>query len=179
MRIGRILAAIATAATLVACGASGTATGVGSIQPRDGKSGLQLSGTLGNRQVAVNDGAPVLRLGDCDVNDGADEDLCFFSREVEGGFFALIVENPDVITPGKVAVVDPSCVSPYCQDVADGAVVELQVERGGERMRASGGTINVTTAERGQRYAGTMALEFGDGRISGSFQVVPRPEEDE
>ncbi|MGH3664612.1 MAG: hypothetical protein ACRDU8_00720, partial [Egibacteraceae bacterium] len=82
---------------LAACGTAGTGEGVAGIEPREGRSGLMLSGTVSGRQVAVNDGAPRMRLTDCDVNDGPDTDLCFISRDLDGNFFALVVENPDAL----------------------------------------------------------------------------------
>ena len=176
----RHLAAVLVAAALTGgCGTAGTGTGVGAIEPRNGLSGLQLSGSIDGRLVAFNDGAPVLRLGDCDVNDGADTDLCFFSRQVDGGFFAVVIENPEALTVGRVAVADSSCVSPNCEEPGSGAVAEVQLEPGGERIRATGGTINFRTIEASQRYAGTMNLVLPDGRVSGTFEVVPRPEEPE
>ena len=170
-----LVAAILAIAT-VACGASGTGSGVGAIEPRDGKSGLQLSGTIDGRQVAVNDGAPVLRLGDCDVNDGQDADLCFFSREIDGGFLGIIIENPDAVTVGTLPVVDPPCRSPHCEDVADGVVVELQFVAGARRTRVTGGEVIFTTADAGQLYSGRLNLTWPDGRIGGTVEVVPRPE---
>lgn len=173
------LVVVVLALGVAACGTAGGGTGPAAIEPRDGQSGLQFSGTVDGRQFVVNDGAPILRLGDCDVNDGADTDLCFFSREVDGGFFGLIVENPEAVVPGRVEVVDSSCRSPHCEDVGAGAVVDLQFEPGGPRTRATGGDLTMTTVERGQRYAGTLNLVLPDGRIGGTFQVVPRPEEPE
>lgn len=178
MRHRTLAAAVAAVLLLPACGTEGSGTGVNAIQPQDGRSGLHLAGTLNGRQFAVNDGAPVLRLGDCDVNDGVDIDLCFFSRDLDGGFFGLVVENPDVIVEGTVAVTEPACVSPNCDDVSDGAVVELQHEPGAPRTRATGGRVRLTTVEPGQRYSGTLSLQLPTGRVSGTFEVVPRPEED-
>ena len=172
----RWLAAAGAAAVLAACGTSGGGTGPAAIEPRDGRSGLQLSGTIDGRQVAVLDGAPVLRLGDCDVNDGPDVDLCFFTRLVDGGFLAVLIENPEAVTVGTVAVVDSDCRSPRCEDETGGAVVDLQFEPGGPRTRATGGSLVVTTVEEAQRYAGTMNLVLPDGRLTGTFQVVPRPD---
>jgi len=172
----RVLLAAVAAALLMACGTSGGGTGPAAIEPRDGRSGLQLSGTIDGKQVAVLDGAPVLRLGDCDVNDGADVDLCFFSRLVDGGFFAVLIENPDAVTEGQVPVLDSDCRSPFCDDETGGAVVDLQFEPGGPRTRATGGNLDVTTVENASRYAGTMNLTLPDGRLTGTFQVVPRPD---
>ncbi|HUG83135.1 MAG TPA: hypothetical protein VMM13_01155, partial [Euzebya sp.] len=38
--------------------------------PRDGRSGIRLSGLLDDRQVAMSDGLPTINAGDCDVNEG-------------------------------------------------------------------------------------------------------------
>lgn len=172
----RIAAAAAAALLSAGCGTAGTGTGVGSIEPRDGRSGLQLSGTIDGKQFAVNDGAPVMRLDDCDVNDGPDTDLCFFSRDLDGGYFALIIENPEAVKVGRVEVVASPCVSPNCEDPGAGAIAEVQFERGAPRVRAEGGSLTFRTVEPAQRYSGTMNLELPDGRITGDFEVVPRPE---
>lgn len=165
---------------LAGCATSGGGSGVNAVvQPRDGRSGLHLAGTVDGRQFAVNDGAPVLRVGDCDVNDGADADVCFFSRQVDGGFVGIVIENPDQVAEGSVDVVDASCQSPNCNAVDDGLVVELQQAAGGERSRATGGRVQFDRVEDGKRYAGTMNLQFPDGRLSGTFEVVPRPEPEE
>lgn len=175
--IRRLLAAGLAAGLLAACASSEAPSGVAAIQPREGRSGLLLSGTVDGRQVAVNDGAPVMRLGDCDVNDGPDTDLCFVSREVDGGFFSFVVENPDVLEAGEVPIVDDPCRSPRCDEVTDGAVVEVQFAPGTKRMRAEGGALRLVTVESGRRYAGTMNVILPQGRITGTFEVVPRPEE--
>ena len=174
----RILAALLSGAALAAgCGTAGTGTGVAGIEPREGRSGVQLTGTIDGRQVAVNDGAPVLRVDDCDVNDGIDADLCFFSREVDGGFFAIVIENPAALDVGTVPVIQDACRSPHCDDVTGGALVELQFEPGGERLRATGGSVALSIIEEAKRYAGTLTLTLPDGRLGGTFEVVPRPEE--
>ncbi|HVM18355.1 MAG TPA: hypothetical protein VM307_00175 [Egibacteraceae bacterium] len=174
------LVAVALAALLLAgCGTSGSQTGVAAIQPRDGRSGLHLSGTIDGRHIVVNDGAPVLRLADCDVNDGVDVDLCVFSREINGGFFAFFVENPDVLEAGTIPVVDDACRSPRCDDVTDGAVVELQFQPGAKRLRATSGRLELVDVVEGQRYEGNVSLQFPDGRLSGTMNVIPRPDDDE
>ena len=160
-----------------ACSTAGGGKGAAAIEPRDGKSGLHLSGTVDGRQVLVSDGAPELRLGDCDVNDGSDGDLCFFSSEVDGGYFALLVENPDAIVEGRVEVVGSSCRSPRCEEAGAGAIVDLQFEPGGPRMRATGGNLTLSSVEEGARYGGTLNLDLPDGRLGGTFQIVPRPDE--
>lgn len=175
----RLLAAALTAAAVLPACTSGGGTGPAAIEPRDGLSGLQLSGTIDGRQVAILDGAPVMRLADCDVNDGVDTDLCFLSRMVDGGFFEMLIENPDALTTGVVPVVDSDCRSPLCEDVTGGVVVDLLFEPGGPRTRATGGRLDVTTVEEAKRYAGDMNLMLPDGRLTGTFQVVPRPETSE
>ena len=160
-----------------ACSTAGGGSGPAAIEPRDGKSGLHLSGTVDGRQLVVSDGAPELRLGDCDVNDGSDGDLCFFSQEVDGGFFAMIVENPEAVVEGRVEVVGSSCRSPQCEEVGAGAIVDLQFDPGGPRTRATGGNLTLSTVEEARRYGGTLNLDLPDGRVGGTFQIVPRPEE--
>lgn len=174
---GRPAALLAAGAVLLAgCATSGSGTGVNAIEPRNGRSGLHLTGTVDGRQFAVNDGAPVLRVGDCDVNDGADTDLCFFSRQVDGGFVGIVVENPDVVTEGTFDVIDPACASPNCDDVTGGVIVELQMAPGAPRARATGGRVQLDVVEDAQRYAGTLNVQLPDGRLGGTFEVVPRPE---
>ena len=73
-----------------ACGDSSSRTGVGGLQPRDGRSGLVLTGMIDGRQVAVSAGAPRLLLSDCDVNDGFDVDVCFFTQDIDGTTFGII-----------------------------------------------------------------------------------------
>lgn len=173
------LAAACLAVALVGCGASGVGSGVNAIQPRNGKSGLQLSGTIDGRQVAINDGAPVLRLGDCDVNDGQDGDLCFFSRDLDGGFFGLIVENAQVVAPGTLNIVDDPCRSPRCETVTGGVVVELQFAPGAPRTRVTGGRMVFTDVEDGMHYSGRISLTWPDGQLAGTMEIVPRPDEEE
>lgn len=163
----------------MACGTAGTGQGVAGIEPRDGRSGLSLTGTVDGRQVVVNDGAPRLRLGDCDVNDGPDRDLCFFSRDLNGQFFALVVENPEALAgDSTLPTRDPGCAS-RCDLVADVAVVDVQFGLEEPRQRAVAGQLRVTALEEGQRYGGSVTLELPDGRLSGTFEVVPRPEPDD
>ena len=171
------LIAVASVLLATACSTAGGGTGPAAIEPRDGKSGLHLSGTVDGRQFLVSDGAPELRLGDCDVNDGADRDLCFFSSEVDGGYFAVLIENPDSIVEGRVEVVDSPCSSPRCEDVGAGAIVDLQFEPGGPRTRATGGDLTLSVVEEALRYGGTLNLDLPEGRITGTLQIVPRPEE--
>ncbi|MDP9405403.1 MAG: hypothetical protein M3O86_02210 [Actinomycetota bacterium] len=174
----RALLGVVVASLLAACGAEGTRPGPAGIVPRNGRSGLSLSGVVDGRQYAVSDGAPTLRVGDCDVNEGADTDLCFFSRDIDGVFFGIVVENPDVLRAGAtVPVVASTCVGGVCDDVTGGAVVDVQLGVGQRRIRAAGGSLTLDTLEVGRRYSGTLTLVLPDGRLAGTYEVVPRPEE--
>lgn len=144
--------------------------------PRDGRSGLQLSGRIGGRQMAVSDGLPALNAGDCDVNDGPDHDVCFVSRDLSGGLLVLIIENPAVLEAGVTLPVGSACADDAaCEAVTDAAVVEIR-HGPDQRIRATGGTLAMEVVEAGTRYRGEVDLQLPDGHLSGVFDVVPRPE---
>lgn len=146
--------------------------------PRDGRSGLRLSGTVDGRQVAVSDGLPVLNAGDCDVNAGPDRDVCFLSRDVSGDTVILIIENPAVLEEGAALTVGPGrCPQPLaCDDESDVAVIDVQIGLDGPRVRATGGRLVMEVVQPFARYRGTVRLELPGGRLSGEFDVVPRPD---
>jgi hypothetical protein len=174
----RVLAVGLLATVLAGCGTAGTGQGVAGITPRNGRSGLSLSGTVDGRQIAVNDGAPRMRVDDCDPNQGPDTDLCFFSRDIDGGFFGLIVENPGALAPDRaLPVAAERCAPRACDEVSDVAVVDLQLGVGTPRVRAEGGQLRMKTVQPRRRYAGSLTLDLPDGRLSGTFDVVPRPRE--
>jgi hypothetical protein len=137
------------------------------VQPRDGRAGLQLAGSVANRQLAVSDGSPQLNVGDCDPDLSGDSDVCVIADDIDGQLVVLVFENPDVLRPGaSLPVVDPPCGG--CDDVTDGAVVDLQLGTG-ERLRARDGTV-----EPFSNYVGELRLDLPSGSVSGSFDVVPR-----
>ncbi|MDQ3709075.1 MAG: hypothetical protein M3387_07205 [Actinomycetota bacterium] len=174
----RMLAVGLVATALGGCGTAGTGQGVAGITPRNGRSGLSLSGTVEGRQIAINDGAPRMRIDDCDPNQGPDTDLCFFSRDIDGSFFGLIVENPDALVGGQaLPVAAELCAPRACDELSEVAVVEVQLGVGTPRVRAEGGQLRMTTVEPRRRYAGSLTLELPDGRLAGTFDVVPRPPE--
>ncbi len=177
--LGRVAVAGLAALALAACGTAGRGQGPAGIQPREGRSGLTLSGTFQGRQLAVNDGAPRMRVDDCDPNTGRDVDLCLFTRDLDGAFIGIIVENPEVLREAATLQVDdPACASPEACDAVRGvAIVELQRGVGTPRVRATGGTMAMRVVQPRMRYAGTMNLTFRDGRLAGSFDIVPRPEQ--
>jgi hypothetical protein len=143
------------------------------VQPRDGRAGLQLSGTVGSRQLAVSDGAPELNVGDCDPATGGDRDVCIIADDIDGQLVVLVFENPDVLRSGAdLPVIDPTC-SAGCDEVTDGAVVDLQLATG-ERQRARDGRLVLTEVEPFRSYVGELRLDLGSGSVSGSFDVIPR-----
>ncbi|MDP8970922.1 MAG: hypothetical protein M3N52_10605 [Actinomycetota bacterium] len=167
-------ALLAAVAGLAACGTG--PPGDGGAQPRQGRAGVQLAGTVGERQVAVSDGTPRLIVGDCDPQDGPDRDVCFVSRDIGGTPLRLLFENPDVLAPGEsVPVAEVECQAAACDQVTDVAVVDLQVGAGGPTRRAVDGLVTTSIIEPRLRYVGTLTLEFRDGRLAGGFDVVPRP----
>ena len=176
--MARVLLAVVGVLLLAGCYDSSSRSGVGALQPRDGKSGLALTGTFDGRQVAVSAGAPTLLLDDCDVTDGFDVDVCFFAQDIDGTTFGLIFDNPDALKAGQeLPVVASDCRGEVCDGVVEGAIVAVQRGVGKDRVRATGGTVVVDVADKGVRYAGRLDLTLPDGRIGGTFDVVPRPDE--
>ncbi|CAN5889180.1 hypothetical protein BH23ACT10_BH23ACT10_04770 [soil metagenome] len=145
----------------------------GGQQPRDGRAGLQLAGTVGSRQLAVSDGAPRLTVGDCDPDVSGDSDVCVIADDIDGQLVVMVIENPDVLqAPATLPVVDPGCRD-ACDDVTDGVVVDLQIGTG-PRLRATGGSMVLETVQRFTHYVGDVRLELESGAVSGEFDVVPR-----
>lgn len=141
-------------------------------QPRDGRSGLQLTGTVAGRQLAVSDGAPELTVGDCDPGTGGDTDICAIADDIDGQLVVLVIENPDVLrAPATLPVVDPAC-GDACDDVTEGVVIDVQLGTD-PRVRARGGRLELTVVEPFVRYAGDMRLQLPSGSLSGSFDLVP------
>lgn len=144
-----------------------------STQPRDGRAGLQLAGSIAGRQLAVSDGAPRLVVGDCDPDVSGDADVCAIGDDIDGTLVVVVFENPDVLEPGAtLPVADPGCTA-GCDDVTDVAVVDVQVGTG-ERRRAVDGSVEVTEVVPFSRYAGQLRLTLPSGSVAGSFDLVPR-----
>ena len=144
-----------------------------SAQPREGRAGLQLTGSIAGRQLAISDGAPRLTSGDCDPDVARDNDVCAIGESIDGELVVLVFENPDVLVAGAtVPVADPGCGA-RCDEVSDTAVIDLQLGTA-RRMRARGGRLEVRAVTPFTRYAGDVRLLFAAGSVSGSFDVVPR-----
>jgi len=156
---------------------AGCGTAARGVQPRDGRSGLQGTGTLEGRQVAVGQGAPDLVVGDCDPIDEPDDDVCFVSDTIDGRTFVLTFENPAVLVTGAALPVGGAdCTSPRtCDAVADVAVVSLKLGTD-DAVRADGGSLTLSRVEPFGNYVGEVILELGDGGFTGTFDVVPPPE---
>lgn len=170
--------AVVAAALALTAGACGEAPD-DLPDPRDGRSGLQLSGTVDGRQIAVNDGLPDLVVGDCDLDDGRDDDVCVVSEDLSGAPVVVVFENPAVLVPGASLPVDgaPCGTAEACDAVTGRAVVDVQVGQGEGRRRASGGEVRVAVVEPSARYAGELRVELPQGgSMSGTFDVVPRPD---
>jgi hypothetical protein len=63
-----------------------------------------------------------------------------------------------------------------CDDVTDTAVVSLKLGTD-EAVRATEGRLRLERVEPFANYVGEVSLELPDGSFSGSFDVVPRPED--
>ena len=158
----------------VACG---EAPGDVLPDPRDGRSGVQLSGILQDRQIAISDGLPTLNDTDCDLNEGVDRDLCVVTEDISGEQIVIVFENPDVLVEGaSLPIGQVPCGQPRnCDAVTDVALMEIRI--GEERLPGLGGTLELETVVPGNRYRGTFDIELRTGQLSATFDLVPRPEE--
>jgi hypothetical protein len=171
------LLALVAALSLAACGET---PGDVLPDPRDGRSGLRLTGQVGGRQIALSDGLPVLNTTDCDVAAGPDRDVCFVTRDISGESIIVIIENPDALAEGETLPVEaaPCRDRLDCDEVEGVAVVDVQIGLGADRIRATGGTLAIDVLVPGSRYRGSLDLRLpGGDRLRGEFDVVPRPEE--
>lgn len=141
------------------------------VQPQSRDEGIQATGTLDGARVAISRGNPTVVVGDCDANDGLDEDLCIIARTIDGVTVNLVIENPAVLVPGETVAAGVECSSD-CDEVTAGAVVEVRV--GGDARPVERGSL--TVAEAGPRWIADfdLALQGGD-RLIGGFDVVPTP----
>lgn len=144
---------------------------VDTVQPESGEDGIQATGLLDGSRVAISRGYPTVVVGDCDANDGLDEDVCIVARTIDGISVTMVIENPDVLVPGETVEAGVRC-SVDCDDVTEGAVVEFRID--GEVRQVQRGTFTVEQA--GPRWVADFDLElpFGDG-LQGSFDVAATP----
>jgi hypothetical protein len=138
-------------------------------QPVSREDGLQATGLLDGRRVAISRGEPIVVDGDCDPNDGLDDDLCMLVRTLDGIQLNLVIENPAVLQTGSTLDVrERDCTT--CDDVTDVVVLDVRVD--GDQRRAEGGSLDVSAG--GDRYAAEFDLNLpGGDRLTGSFDVRP------
>lgn len=148
--------------------------------PRDGRSGIQLSGQLVDRQIAVSDGLPTVNFLDCDLPDGPDRDICILTDGISGELILIVFENPDALVEGvTLPVGDPDCGDPQvCDAVTDTAIIDVQFGTG-QRIRATSGQIRIEVAEPDEpRYRGDFRIRLpDDSNLNATFDLVERPEE--
>lgn len=161
----RAVAALLSAAALVGC----VSTDESQRQAEVPDDGLQATGLLDGRRVAISRGEPGVIDGDCDANDGTDRDLCLRVRTIDGVTLNLVLENPGALAVGERLEVrrDPC---EHCDDVVSYAVVRVRV--GGESREAQRGHLTPTRVD--DRIAADFDLHLSDGdRLTGSFSVRP------
>jgi hypothetical protein len=141
------------------------------VQPDSRDEGIQATGLLDGARVAISRGNPTVVVGDCDANDGLDEDVCILSRTIDGRTINLVIENPAVLIPGETVDAGIDC-NVDCDGVTEGAVVELRID--GEVRPVERGSLQVR--EAGPRWIADFdfVLSFGDN-LSGTFDVAPTP----
>lgn len=138
-------------------------------QPEVPDDGLQATGLLDGRRIAISRGEPDVVHGDCDANDDLDRDLCLRVRTIDGVSLNLVLENPDALVTGERLEVrrDP-CT--HCDDVRDHAVVRVRTD--GTTRQVEGG--HLTPSLVGERIAAEFDLRLPNGdRLTGSFSVRP------
>lgn len=165
---------VVAAAVLVLTGCEGgdeVQTPVDAVQPQSRDEGIQATGQLGGARVAISRANPTVVVGDCDANDGLDQDLCILARTIDGVSVTLVVENPDVLTAGETVEAGARCADAGCDGIGQGAVVELRID--GERIPVTRGSLQVEQA--GPRWVADFELFVTDGRLQGTFDVAPTP----
>ena len=161
--VGRLATSAVIALVLAGC----ADPEVSQRQPVSAVDGIQATGQFDGHRIAVSDGEPEVVLGDCDLPDGVDEDLCIVAFSIDGSTLALVIENPLALEIGDDVPVT-SC-SGHCDEAA-GVVVEVRVD--GVARRATGGTVDIV--EAGPRWRMAFTLRFGGAdSLTGEYDVLP------
>lgn len=161
-----VLAGVALAASVAACGFAGE-----TVPPASPDAGIQATGRIDGSPVAISRGAPIVIIGDCDPEDGPDEDLCILARTLDGLEVDLVVENRDALVAGEIATVGRASCVDGCDARSD--VVIARVEVGDDVKEVTSGTFEVSAA--GDRYTADFDLTMPSGdRLSGTFDVAER-----
>ncbi len=167
MRWRRVVATAALVVAAVGC----TDAGVVQRQAVSADDGIQATGRLEGRRVAISAGEPEVLHGDCDPGQGPDTDLCIVTRTIAGTQIVIVVENPAVLQAGSRTPVVGGCAD-GCDDRTDGAHVVVRVD--GRSAVAVDGSLAVHRSD--DRYAADFRLRLADGGdLSGSFDVRVRP----
>ena len=163
----RLLTALVLAATIVAGCAEAENPQPQAQFPDEG---VQATGTLDGRRVAISSGNPDVTAGDCDANDGPDDDLCMVVRSIDGDEVAIVIENPAVLSAGtRVDVRQDGCGG--CDEVTSHAVVDIRLN--GEQSRVISGSITPSTVGSDQVAADFRFNLSGGNQLVGSFNLVP------
>lgn len=168
MRARPLLAAVLAALLLGGCV---DGEGAQQQQPSGTDDGLRATGLLDGARVAISRGNPIVVDGDCDPNQGLDEDLCILVRTIDGLELNLVVENPALLVPGAVLEVDErDCGDTGCDDVDDVLVLELRVD--GVPRPVERGRVEVSQADD-ERVAAQFDLFLSAGdRLTGEFDIA-------
>ena len=163
-RRSSLLLAAAAAGVLAACSPTPQ-----QAQPTGTDDGIQLTGRIDDKRLAVSEGAPQVLRGDCDPNDGRDSDLCVLMSTIDGERLTIVFENPEALEVGAIEVVDEACRGTTCDGVRDGLVVDVRL--GTDTTRALSGRVVLDEAGL-RRYRGELALDLvPNGRLTGSFNL--------
>lgn len=160
------LAAAALVLLAAGCGDDDTEPGAG----------LHLSGQVDGRTVSVSQPQPVLLEGDCEARAGLPAAVCFAATATGGTPLTVGLANLDQVSVGEpTEVVAPGCSSASsCARIDEGAVVLLSLDE--ELVRPREGVLTLRQATAGERYVGELRLELPGGRLTGGFDVAPRPD---
>lgn len=142
-------------------------------QARFPDEGLQATGQLAGKRLAISSGNPDVVFGDCDPEDGIDEDLCITARTIDGEAVTVVVENPAALSAfvdGEIPVDADPCRRVACDEVVEHAVVDVRFD--GEQFRALSGSIRPNTVRPGHVAARFRFTLRSGGRLTGSFNVT-------
>ncbi len=128
--------------------------------------GLHVTGHVDGRSVNVSVGEPEVLLGTCDPRRPDLRELCIEARTVDGERFGIVVNNPSDLVAGDRLEVRSGCPEAGCEGIA-----LLEVDLGGDRFRATDGTLTVSAA--GPRYSARFTVRIHDDTLTGGFDVLP------
>ena len=162
----RLLALLVVLAALLgACGGGDVEV----REPVSGRDGIQATGRLEGRPVAISRGAPIVIIGDCDPGDGPDEDLCIEARTIDGLTVLLVIENRDALVAGETVPVGRATCTDGCDSRRDEVIARVELPE--LTREVTGGSLEVTAD--GPRYTADFDLTLsGNDRLRGSFDVV-------